>query len=48
MADTKPTVTTIDWGALVDAADPERKKPEIAYEFSNKRKFERKENPYDS
>lgn len=43
---TKPTTTTIDWKALVIAADPEREKPEIAYEFSDKRKFERKKNPY--
>lgn len=36
----------VDMGAVVDALDPERRKPEIAYEFSNGRKFERPADPY--
>ena len=38
---------TVDMGEIVDALDPDRKKPEIAYEFSNGRKFERPTNPYE-
>jgi len=37
---------TVDMSALVDALDPERHEPEIAYEFSNGRRFYRSPDPY--
>jgi hypothetical protein len=36
----------IDMGAVVDALDPDRRLPEVSYEFSNGRKFRRPEDPY--
>lgn len=37
---------TVDMAALVDALEPERREPEVAYEFSNGRKFRRTDDPY--
>lgn len=35
-----PTTREINWKGLVAKVDPDLNKPEIAYEFSNGRKFE--------
>lgn len=39
--------TKIDWNAVVEEAKKGKpEKPDIAYEFSNGRKFERPSDPY--
>lgn len=35
-----PTTRTLNWLSLVTERDPDREKPDPAYQFSNGRKFE--------
>ena len=35
----KPKMSKRSWRAIVDKADPDRKKRRVIYEFSNGRKF---------
>jgi hypothetical protein len=39
---TKPTVKKISWAALVAAATKNKDKKEVEYQFSNGRKFHRR------
>jgi hypothetical protein len=38
-------MTTFSWVAIVDAMEPERYKPDKAYQFSNTRMFESTDGP---
>lgn len=38
----------VSWKALVNAAEKGKKEKDVAYEFSNGRKFERPKDPYTS